>query len=40
MPLKVTSRLQSQSRSFNNSKMTDVQTFEVDAEFTRVNVGP
>jgi hypothetical protein len=40
MPLKVTSRLQFQSRSFNHSKMADVETFEVDAKFAPVSVGP
>jgi hypothetical protein len=39
MPLKVTSRHTFKFRTFNHSKMADVQTSEVDAKLASVNVG-
>lgn len=39
MPLKVTSTPHFLICSFNNSKIADVQTFDVDAKSAPVNVG-
>jgi hypothetical protein len=40
MPLKVTLMLYFLIRTFNHSKMADVQTSEVDEKLAPVNVGP
>jgi hypothetical protein len=40
MPLKVPSTPQLLMHGYNHSKMTGVQTSEVDSELASVNVGP